>query len=114
MQSVDGGADEDDAALGAGLGETDTLGEEPVAGMDRLCTGAAGRGDHRIDVEVGLDGGRGTDPHRQIRFAYVGRGRIRIAVHGDAADPEGAESADDSTGDLATVGDEHGMEGNSR
>ena len=36
-------ADEDDAGLGAGFGELLVLGQEAVAGMDRLRAGSLGR-----------------------------------------------------------------------
>ena len=35
---------------------------------------------------------------------------VRVGVDGDAADAEPAQGADDPDGDLAAVGDEHGVE----
>ncbi len=111
LQGVDGGTDEDDAALGTGLGQPDALGQEPVPGVDGLRTGAAGSGDHGIDVEIRLGRGRGADPHGLVRFTHVGGRGVGVAVDGDAADAERPEGADHAAGDLPAIGDENRVEG---
>ncbi len=49
-EDVRGGADKDDAGSGTGLGEAGVFGEETVAGVDRLGSGAEGSGDYGINV----------------------------------------------------------------
>ncbi len=49
-----GGADEDDARVGARLREVAILGQEAVAGVDGLGAALARGGDDRGDVEVAL------------------------------------------------------------
>ena len=48
------GADEDDARLLAQVGELDVLGEEAVAGVDRLRSGPLGHLDDPLLLEVAL------------------------------------------------------------
>ena len=52
LDHVRGRADEDDARLLAGARERGVLGEEAVAGMDRVAPRLAGRGEDRLDGEV--------------------------------------------------------------
>src|SRR5690606_32019789 len=62
-------ADAHEAGLLDPLGEVGVLGEEAVAGVDRLRVGDLGGGDDRGHVEVALPRRRGADAHR-----FVGHG----------------------------------------
>ena len=60
-------SDEDEARRRAGVCEVRVLGEETVAGMDRLGPAILCRGQNRIDVQIALGRGRRTD-----RLRFVG------------------------------------------
>jgi hypothetical protein len=81
-------------------GEGGALGEEAVARVDRVGTGLAGRGDHRLDVEVA------RDPHRLVGRVHVRGLGIEVGEHRDRVDAEPAAGAHHPEGDLATVGDQ--------
>ena len=55
------GADEGDAAGGAGAGEVDIFAEEAVAGMDGFGAGFGGGGEDGVEGEIALRGGRFAD-----------------------------------------------------
>ena len=59
LHHVRAGADEDEVVVLARADEGRVLGEEAVAGMDRLAAGRPGGGDHVRDPQVALaaDGG---------------------------------------------------------
>ena len=79
------------------LGEVGALGEEAVAGMDRVGAGLARGADVLLGVEVAGDLDRLVGRARVQRAAVVGRG------DGDGRDPELAAGAEDAHGDLAAV-----------
>ena len=81
---------EDQARGLAGLGEAPVLGEEPVAGMDRLGLRPPGRVEDPLDVEVALAGGRGPDGDRLVGVGDVRPRRVGFRVHRDRADAERA------------------------
>ena len=90
-------ADEPEAGRDDRLGEARVLGQEPVAGVDRVRTGARRRGDDSLDVEIArhlLDLGGAP---RVERAGVVGRG------HGHSRDPEPVAGGEDPRGDLAAV-----------
>ena len=96
--------------VGAGAGEGRVLGEEAVAGMDRLAAGRLRGGDHVRDDEVAL-GRRGrADPDGRVGEPDMGSVRVGGRVDGDRLAPELVERPDDADGDLAPVGDEHPRE----
>ena len=84
--------DEDDAVPGAGLGELRLLGEEAVAGVDRLRSGLLRR--------------RGSEPDGLVARLHVQRVRVRVRIHGDGLDAERPSGPCDAASDLAAVGDE--------
>jgi hypothetical protein len=63
-----------------------------------------------FDVEVALGGRGGTQPDRLVGQPGVCGTGVGVGVHGDGAQPQGAGGSDDAAGDLAAVGDEHGVE----
>ena len=92
-------------------GEVGVLGEEPVAGVDRLRAGLASGGEdrRRCRGRTARRGGR-PDPDGGVGLAHVRRLGVGVAVDGDRADAEAPQGADDAAGDLAAVGDEDGVE----
>ena len=68
-----------------GLGELRALGEEAVAGVDRLGAGEPGRLDQLVDDEVGLRGRRRAEQDGLIGLADVRQGRIRLGMHSNRA-----------------------------
>ena len=65
------GADELDVAGLADLGEVGALGEEAVAGVDRVGAGDLGRADDRRDVQVAVGAARRADADVLVGEAHV-------------------------------------------
>ena len=97
-QRCRGGTDEDDPGGGHRLGEIRVLGEEPVAGMDRVCARLLRRADQLVRQEIALD------VDRLVCGARVQRAPVVRRDDGDGRDPKRASGAEDATGDLAAVG----------
>ena len=108
--AVRGRADEDQPGVGAGLREGGVLGEEAVAGVDRLRAGSGRRLEQALDRQVALAGAGRPEAHGDVGLADVPRPGVGVAVDGDRAHPEPAQGAADAHGDLAAVGDEDGVE----
>jgi hypothetical protein len=98
------GADERDPVLRARGAECRVLGEEAVAGVQRLGADGRGGGDDRVQVEIG------RDRHGAIGLPDVGGVTVGVGEHRDGADAEPVEGADHPAGDLAPVGDQDGVE----
>jgi hypothetical protein len=96
-------ADEHDV-LGTGAlqraGEGAVLRQEAVARVDEAGATVAGRGEDRVDVEVG------PDPDGGVGGAYVGSVGVEVGVDGDGPPAEAVRGAHHPQGDLAAVGDE--------
>ncbi|KZE94510.1 hypothetical protein AVP42_00993 [Agromyces sp. NDB4Y10] len=105
------GTDEHDAGLGARAPEGGVLGEEAVAGVDRLRAGVEGRANDARRVEVALGCRSRADAHGLVGERDVRGARVGVGVDGDGVDAEALQRADDAHGDLAAVGDEHPVEG---
>ncbi len=60
------------SASSQGAGEIGVLGQEAVAGMDRVGAGLLGRPDDLLDREVALVGRRGADQVSLVAFLDVG------------------------------------------
>ena len=105
LESLDGGADEGDAFVGAAAGELGAFGEEAVAGVEGVAVGCFGGGDDCFDVEVGAraDGVEGV---RFVGAADMQGGGVVLGVDGDGGDAQFARGAADSDSDFAAVGDE--------
>ncbi|MBD5803263.1 hypothetical protein AZOA_26990 [Azoarcus sp. Aa7] len=100
-------ADEGDAGGGAGFGELGVLGEEAVAGVDRIDPGILRHTDDVGDVEVGRD--RLLAVAHEVGFVgleAVQREAVLVGVDRHRADAQFARRAEDADGDFATVGDE--------
>jgi len=105
------GADEDQPGVGAGPRERGVLGQEPVAGVDRVRAGRRGRGDDQIAAQVGVGGRRAGQPDRLIGQRDVGRVGVRIRVDRDGGDAERVRGPYNPGRDLAAVGDEEPGDG---
>ena len=70
-------ADEDDAAVGADLGEAGILGEEAVAWVNRVAVGEQRRADDVGNVEVALAAGGG--PMQMLLVGHANRQRVASA-----------------------------------
>ena len=101
-------ADEGDAGRVARLGEERVLGEEAVAGVDRVGAGLDGLRHDRLVVEVGADrvalladlvGLVGLEPVLALA--------VLVGEDGDRAGAELGRGPEGSDGDLASVGDEN-------
>src|SRR2546430_1416382 len=97
-QRVGSGADEDEPRGLDRLGEVRVLGEEPVAGMDRVGARLLRGPDVLLGVEVArdLDG--------LVGLARMQRALVVRRDGGDGRDPFGRAGAEDPDGDLAAVG----------
>ena len=100
------GADEGDAAGGAGAGEVDIFAEEAVAGMDGFGAGCGGCGEDRVEGEIALRGGGFADEDGFVGVQDVERVLVGDGVDGDGAYAHALESAFDAAGDGAAIGDE--------
>ena len=87
------------------LGKRRVLGQEPVAGMDRLGSRSLRRVDQLVDRQVALGSRTGPEQVGLIGALDVHGVAIDLGVDGDRGDPELLTSAHDSDRDLAAVGD---------
>ncbi len=104
------GADEGQAMRLHHLGEAGVLGEEAVAGMDRLGAGHQGGGQDGRDVEVAVLRRRRSDADAFVGQPHVHRIGIRGGVHRDRGNAEFAAGSLDAKRDLAAIGDEDLLE----
>ena len=103
-------ADEYDARIGTGLGERLVLGQEAIAGMDRLRTGASGHIEDHLAEQVRLARRRRADAIGDIGHAHVACAGIGVRIDRDSPDAEPPGGGGDAAGDLAAVGDQQGVE----
>ena len=101
-----GGADEDDARLGARFGERRVLREQPVAGVQGFgATIHRGLNDG-VDAQVAFAGWGGTDVDCAVGLEDVKRATVCVGVDGDCLDAEIAVGTHYAHGDLPAVRDE--------
>ena len=105
-----GRADERDPGLLAGRGEVGVLGQEPVAGVDRLGAGRLRRLEQPLDVQVALGGHRRAEQVGLVGLGHVGRVAVGLRVDADRDDPHLLQRPHDADRDLAPVGDEDLLE----
>ncbi len=113
IASIDAGIRSDPAEPGVddGASELGVLGEEAVAGMDRVGASLQRRRDDEVDAQVGLRRGGAGQSHGDVGLADVGQCGIGVGVDGDGLDPESAAGPEDPAGDLGPVGDEESLDG---
>ena len=103
-------ADERDAHGGDRPGEVGVLGEEAVAGVHPVGAALLDGVEDRLGVEVALGRGLPAEGVGLVGEADVERVAVEFGVHRDGLDAELAGSADDTDGDLSTVGDQDLLE----
>jgi hypothetical protein len=106
-----GRADPHQPGVEDGLGEGGVLGQEAVAGVDRVGTRRLGDGDDLGDVEVGVGRGRAVEAVGLVGQTDEQGVAVGLGVHRDAADPGIPAGADHANGDLAPVGDQDLLQG---
>ena len=110
LQVRDARPGEGDARVSAGARQGGVLGQEAVAGVDRVAAGGRGRRHDRLDVEVGGHAA-GVQRDRLVGDAGVQRLGVVVRVHGHAADAEIGRRTGDANRDLAAVGDQQAANG---
>ena len=87
-------------------GEGGVLGQEAVAGVDRLGAGALDHVEQLVDHQVALARRAGTEQVGLVGALDVQRVAVELGVDGDRGDPQLLAGTDDSDRDLAAVGDQ--------
>jgi len=100
---ADGGADEFDLAASADFGEVRVLGEEAVAGMDRLNVRDFGGGDDAGNVQIGFGGWGFADADGLIGEFEICSILVGRRVNDGGLDAHLAAGADDPQGDLTAI-----------
>ena len=101
-----GRADEGDVVLIEDLGEAGILGEEAVAGMNRVGAGDLAGGDDGWNVEVAVLGRRGADAHALVGEAHMHGVGVGGRMHRDSRDAQFLAGALDAKRDLSPVCDQ--------
>ena len=99
-----GGADEGEPVIFDHLHEIRVLGQESVAGVDRLGAGDLAGRDDGGDRQVGLGRGGRADADGFVGHAHVHRVTVGGGMHRDGLDAHLAGRADDAQRDLSPVG----------
>ena len=86
------------------------LGQEAIAGMDRVDIADLGGADDTFDFEITVLARSFTDTDGFICELNMERIDIGLRVNRERFDPKFLAGADDPQGDLATVGDEYLVE----
>ena len=97
-------ADPDEAGLLDGARERGVLGEEAVAGMDRLGARAGRRLEQLLDDQVGLRGGVAAEGERLVGVERMRREPVDVGIDGDRRDVHVAQRPEDAESDLSAVG----------
>src|SRR5581483_3975617 len=106
LDRLGGRADPDETGGLDGPRELGVLGEEAVAGVDRLDAGCAGDLEQPLLVQVALARRTGAEQKGLVRSADVQRAAVRLRVHRDGRDSELPQRAEDADRDLTAVGNE--------
>ena len=104
------GADEPDVARLAHFGEIRALGQEAVAGMQRIGAGDFGGADDRRNVQITVAAARRADADVFIRKPDVQRVLVGLRIHGHGLDAQLAAREDHPQRDLSTIGDKNFLE----
>ncbi len=114
-QLLDGlgrGSDKHEAGVLARRREAGVLGQEAVAGVDRLGARLFGGLDQGLHVQVALARRRRADVDRLVGVADVEGLFVGVGVDGDGRDAELLAGADDAQRYLPAVGDQNLLEHN--
>ena len=101
-----GRADELDFAAFADFGEVRVLGQESVAGMDRIHVAHFSRAHDAIDLQITIGAGGRADADRFVGQLHMERIDVRLRVNRERADAEFLTGADDAERDFAAIGDQ--------
>ena len=101
------GSDKGESGILAGLRESGVFAQESVTGMDRFRAMAARGIENAVDIQIAFGRWRGTDVRGFVGFPDVQRGAIDIGINCHRTNAHLAESANDSQGDLAAVGNQN-------
>ena len=94
------------------FGEIGILGEESVAGVNRISANFLGEGDDAIDIEIGANRFAGfAEQVGFVGFEAMKGEAIFVGVDRDGANAEFMRGAEDANGDFAAVGDEEFFDG---
>ena len=99
-------ADEGDAGGIQRQREGAALGQEAIAGMDRIGPGLERRIDDPVDHQIGGGSRRRPDIDRLVGHGDVQRLVVGVAIDRNRREPHALRGADDATGDFAAIGDE--------
>ena len=104
---VRGRADEHQSGRRAGVGEVRVLGQEAVAGMNRVRSGLARDADDIVDRQIGLDRAEPlADPIGLVRLEAVQRDAVLVRIDGHGLEAELGAGAKNADRDLAAIGDQ--------
>ena len=111
VHALHGGADEDDAVLGAFFDQDGVLCQEAIAGVNGVHVVVLGDLDDGGDVQIGIDGAL----LRVQGIGFVGQGAehgvlIFLGVDGHGGDAQLVESPENTDGDLTAVGHQNSLE----
>jgi hypothetical protein len=98
--------DEDQPGLFDLLDEIRIFREESVTWVDRIGSGAPGRIQDRVDLEIALRRRGAADQHRLIGHLDMQRACIGFGIDRDRGNAHFPRRANDPAGNLAPVGDE--------
>ena len=99
--------DPDEARVLDGSCEGLVLGEEPVAGVDRVGLRFLGHLEDLVNAQVAGRRRRGAEQVRLVREVDVQRVTVGLGVHGDRLQAKVVQRPRNADGDLASVRDEH-------
>ena len=100
-------ADEGDAVGSQRLGEVGILGEEAVAGVHRLRTGAQARLDDLVGDQIGFTRRSRAEQHRLVGQADMAGVGVGVRIDSDGAHAHAAGGLDDAAGDFSAVGNKN-------
>ncbi len=106
-----GWADPDQPGVENCLGERGILGQEPIAGVNRVCAGFDGDGQKLLLHQVGVARSRPAKGVGLVRNFDVQRVTVRVGVNGNRSNPAVLACTSDTDGDLAAVCDQHFADG---
>src|SRR5690606_378580 len=84
--------------------------EEAVAGVDGLSAGLGGGGENPVDAQVAVGRLVAAQGDGHVGVAHVLGVAVGVGVHRHALHAEAPEGADGADSDLATVGNQYGIE----
>src|SRR5262249_44362846 len=100
----------DQAAVGNLAGKMRVLGEKTTAGMDRVRSACARRGDNLSAVEISRDRGGARDLDGAVGGGNRRRARIGGVMHHDCFQSQRLYGTQDTQRDLAAIGNQHALE----